>query len=366
MSTAHLGGRISQLLSRLSRSPRFSGSEAEADALRFCRIQLQNSGLTCRENRFEYSQWPGKWGPPVAAGAQLVTILIVARMARNGDPMTGFAFGATLLSALAIVSRNARRTWTSVFPLLRASGVNLEGSRGTPSVWLVAHIDTKSQTVPMLYRIASVVSLNLFTAAAFGLALLQATGFTTVRSYWLILSLLAGLAALPSLMCLVRNDSPGAVDNGSGVAAVLLAAEQLAPDQSVGVLITSGEELGLAGAREWATRLAVGARVVNCDTVDDSGTWLCMYTGPRPELASLAETVARRSGVNLRARRLIPGILADSVAFSDHGFESVTVSRGSLATLARIHTRRDNSAALTGSSIGTAAALMAALTTELG
>jgi hypothetical protein len=366
MSTAHPGGRISQLLSRLSRSPRFSGSEAEADARRFCRMQLENAGFTCRESSFEYSQWPGKWGPPVSAMAQLVTILIVARMARNGDPMTGFAFGGALLVALAIVSRNARRTWTSVFPFLRASGVNLEGSRGTPSVWLVAHIDTKSQTVPMLYRIASVVFLNVLTAAALGLALVQATGATSARSYWLILSLLAGLVALPSLICLVRNDSPGAVDNGSGVAAVLLAAEQLEPHRSVGVLITSAEELGLAGARDWAERLAAGARVVNCDTVDDSGTWLCMYTGSRPGLASLTETIARRSGLNLRARRLLPGILADSVAFSDRGLESVTVSRGSLATLARIHTRRDNSTALTGSSIGNAAALMAALTTELG
>jgi len=329
-------------------------------------MQLENAGFTCRETTFEYSQWPGKWGPPVAAGAQLVTILVVARMARNGDPMTGFAFGTILLIALALVSRNARRTWTSVFPFLRTAGVNLEGSRGTPTVWLVAHNDTKSQTVPMLYRIASVVLLNLLTGAAFGMALAQAAGATTVRSYWLLLSLLAGLAALPSLMCIVRNDSPGAVDNASGVAAVLLAAEQLAPHQSVGVLISSAEELGLAGAREWAKGLAAGARVINCDTVDDPGTWLCMYTGARPGLASLTETIARRSGLNLRVRRLLPGILADSVVFSDRGLESVTISRGSLATLARIHTRRDNSAALTGSSIGTAAALMAALTTELG
>lgn len=366
MATAHPGGRIAQLLSRLSRSPRFSGSEAEADAQRFCRMQLENSGFTCRETRFEYSQWPGKWGQPVAAGAQLVTILIVARMARNGDPVTGFAFGAILLIGLILLSRNARRTWTSVFPFLRATGVNLEGSRGTPSVWLVAHIDTKSQTIPMLYRIASVVLLNVFTAAAFGLALLQATGETTARSYWLVLSLLAGLVGLPSLLCLVRNDSPGSVDNASGVAAVLLAAEQLPPHQSLGVLITSAEELGLAGARDWAERLSAGVRVVNCDTIDDAGTWLCMYSGSRPGLASLTETIARRSGLNIRVRRLLPGILADSVAFSDRGFESVTVSRGSLGTLARIHTRRDNSAGLTGSSIGNAAALMAALTTELG
>jgi hypothetical protein len=63
--------------------------------------------------------------------------------------------------------------------------------------------------------------------------------------------------------------------------------------------------------------------------------------------------------------RMIPGILADSMAFADRGIESVTVSRGTLSTLARIHTRRDNSIALTGSGVAEASALLAALTREL-
>jgi hypothetical protein len=72
-------------------------------------MQLENAGFACNESRFDYSEWPGKWGQPVAAAAQLVTILVVARMARNGDPTTAFAVGVTLLVALAVVSRHARR-----------------------------------------------------------------------------------------------------------------------------------------------------------------------------------------------------------------------------------------------------------------
>lgn len=366
MSTAAKGARVNELLSRLARSPRFAGSAGEDAARRFCRLELENSGLDCSETEFEYSEWPGRWGPPVAAAVQLVTILIVARTSRNGNPVMALAFAAALLIALAFVSRDARRRWPLSFPFLRASGVNLEASRGKPSVWLVAHIDSKSQTIPMLYRITSVVLLNVLTAVALVAALVQAGGYGDVMSYWLLLSLVAGLAALPSLLCMVRNDSAGAVDNASGVAAVLLAASQIPSDRPVGVLITSAEELGLAGARAWALTLSPGARIVNCDTVDDSGVWLCMHTGSRPPLSTRAETVARAMGLKLRARRLIPGILADSVAFSDRGFEAITISRGSMATLARIHTRRDNSAALTGSGIGEAATLLAALTMELG
>lgn len=354
------------LLVRLARSPRFAGTAAESEARRFCRAELEAAGLTCTDREFEYSQWPGRWGPPVAAAAQLVTILIAARTARNGDPFTALAVVLATLLVLAGVSRAARKRWPLTFPLMRAKARNLAASRGKPELWLVAHIDSKSQTVPMLYRIASVVVLNLLTVVAIGALTAQLAGFAGVRPYWLLIALLAGLSALPAMLCWIRNDSPGAVDNASGVAAVLLAVRQLPREVPVGVLITSAEELGLAGARAWARRMTGSAQILNCDTVDDSGGWLCMHTGARPELSALAATTAGRLGFNLRVRRLIPGILADSVAFSDAGFEAVTISRGSLATLARIHTRRDNSSVLTGSGIAKAGMLLAALTMELG
>jgi hypothetical protein len=62
---------------------------------------------------------------------------------------------------------------------------------------------------------------------------------------------------------------------------------------------------------------------------------------------------------------MIPGILADSMAFADRGIESVTVSRGTISTLARIHTRRDNSNAIEGSGVTDAGALLSSLAKEL-
>jgi len=44
---------------------------------------------------------------------------------------------------------------------------------------------------------------------------------------------------------------------------------------------------------------------------------------------------------------------------------AVTVSRGTLSTLARIHTRRDNSSALTGKGAAEASVLLSALAKEL-
>lgn len=366
MATAELTRQAQDLLARVARSPRFAGSVAEARARQICREHLEQSGFACNEIEFEFSEWPGRWGPPAAAVVQLIMILVVARTARAGDPAIALGFGLTLFAALAILSRHARRRWTTTFPLLRSRAINLEASRGDPALWLVAHIDTKSQTVPMLYRIASAMLLSALVLATLVAALLQVAGFDGVRSYWLVISLAAAMAVLPSLLCVVRNDSIGAVDNASGVAAVLLAARQVPPATRLGVLITSGEELGLAGARAWAAGARTGSKVINCDTVDDAGLWLCMHTGAKPALSARAEATAATLGFKLRARPLIPGILADSVAFSDRGFEAVTISCGSLATLARIHTRRDNTTALTGGGIADASILLAALTREHG
>jgi len=91
-----------------------------------------------------------------------------------------------------------------------------------------------------------------------------------------------------------------------------------------------------------------------------------MYTVTRPALvAAAASRVAGRMGLRLAVTRLIPGILADSMAFADRGFEAVTVSRGTLGTLGRIHTRRDYSITMTGKGVAEASVLLSALAKEL-
>jgi peptidase M28-like protein len=366
MADAELISRAKTLLDQLSERPRFAGSPEEARARAKCREELERAGFSCRDLPFEYSQWPGRWGPPIAAAIQATTILVVAHMSLHHEPLEALWVGAALFCALVCVSRVAKRRWTTRFPLQRASSVNLEARRGNPKVWLVAHLDSKSQTVPMLARISSSVALALITSAAFLVVLLSLARIGPVPSLWLVLEIAAVIAALPSMLCFVRNDSLGALDNASGVTAVLIACQSVSTTHGLGVLITSGEELGLAGARVWAAGAEPGISVINCDTVDDVGDWRCMYTRPRPHgITAAAETIAARLGLKLVVGRLIPGILADSMAFADRGIESVTVSRGTLSTLARIHTRRDNSTALAGRGVADAGVLLSALAKEL-
>ena len=367
MADAELLTRAKTLLDQLSEEPRFAGSPEEAKARARCRKELEGAGFTCTERPFEYSQWPGRWGPPLAAGIQAATILAVARTSVHQGALAALVLGAALFSALMFASSDAKRRWTTEFPLQRARSVNLEATRGNPGVWLVAHIDSKSQTVPMLIRIASAIALSSVSGVALLVLVALLAGINGAAAAWPTLEIACVVAAIPSVLCFVRNDSRGAVDNASGVVAVVLASQLAPPAQELGVLITSGEELGLAGARVWAAGAKRGMTVINCDTLDDSGGWRCMYSGSKPaRVAAAAETIFGRLGLKVAVGRFIPGILADSMAFADRGVESVTVSRGTLGTLARIHTRRDNSTALRAHGVGQGAALLSALAKELG
>jgi hypothetical protein len=58
-------------------------------------------------------------------------------------------------------------------------------------------------------------------------------------------------------------------------------------------------------------------------------------------------------------------VLVDGVAFADAGWEVLTLSRGTVRTLARIHTPRDSLAMLGGAGVGDAASLLARVAREL-
>jgi Zn-dependent M28 family amino/carboxypeptidase len=182
---------------------------------------------------------------------------------------------------------------------------------------------------------------------------------------WAYAALVALAGAFPVVLSMTGNRSAGALDNASGVAAVIAAARDLGDVPDVGVLITDAEELGLAGAQAWAESRPRGV-VLNCDGVDDGGINVVMYTRPRPDGVLRATARASRvTGVAHESMRLIPGILADSVAFSAAGMPAVTFSRGTWWSLARVHSKRDDLAHLRGDGIDVTARLMAATAREL-
>jgi Zn-dependent M28 family amino/carboxypeptidase len=226
-------------------------------------------------------------------------------------------------------------------------------------VWLIAHLDSKWQPVPMSARIAGVVVMTLAAIALVVELALGARGWQPVALVW--------VGGIPLLASFVGTRAHGTLDNASGVAAVLEAAGLVPRDgrSALGVLITDAEELALAGARAWTRATAQGSHAhtaiaLNCDTIDDRGPLTVMHhRGRSRDLAARLERAAHDSGEPLRVIRLLPGVLTDGVALADAGWRAVTLSRGTLRTLDRIHTSRDTLASMGGTGIAGAARVLA-------
>jgi hypothetical protein len=336
----------------IGRVARAAGSSEEHEAREYCSAVLRNLGFQVSNEPFSYSAFPGRYGTAVAGAVAALSVLVTCWLAvvEGAVVAASIAFGAGL-ALLALFVWSMLGDAVLELPWQRSTAHNLVARRGAapPKVWLVAHVDSKSQPLPMVARIAGVVMLAAGVLLT-GLALALTLGGGSSRTIlWIMCAVLAAVGGRLVAASIVRNDSPGAVDNASGVAAVLAAAALVDPTAAVGVLIPSAEELGLAGARAWVREHA-GERaiVVNCDGVDDQGELTLMYTRARPE--SIVAAVQRAAG-EVRVVHMPPGMLLDSVAFSSAGWTAATLSHGWTRTLRRVHTRRDTLDVLAGTQV---------------
>jgi hypothetical protein len=357
------------LLQAIAATPRPTGKAAIAKARERVALELRGLGYDVRERSFEFSGFPGELATPLMGGAAAIIIGLAGRWGAEGRgpaPLILLAVGS-----LALYGAGAWLARRGVLeaPVLRRRGVNLEATRpdgSVPTMWLAAHLDSKWQRVPTLVRTAGVVLVMLGYLLTLGLSVIAAAGGHTAFFFWAIAAIVTLAGAIPVVLSTVGSGSPGALDNASGVVTVIAAARQLGNVSGVGILITDAEELGLAGARAWS-RESGTTTVLNCDGVDDIGEIQVMFSGRRPaHLIGAVDRATAGTGIGHRAGRLIPGVLTDSVAFTDAGFPSVTFARGSLRSLLRVHTSRDDLAHLRGTGIAETATLMAATVRELG
>ena len=351
------GGVGAGHLAVLAREPRPAGSAAEARARDYAAQVLDDAGFTVTREPFTYSRFPGSYATPIGGALLAVAIVAAATFGLRGSPWS--ALVVLLVGAIVVGAFTAAMLGDAVLllPMLRASSENLVATWGseTPPVWLVAHLDSKSQPVPSLLRVAGVVLLAFALVTCLAALALQLTGLPHRMGWWIGV-VAALLGAVPVMASVVGTRSNGALDNASGVAAVLAAAVAVPPEKKVGVLLPSAEELGLAGARAWARGVRAGI-ALNCDGVDDAGELTIMFARAAP--TPLIHTLEALSPAPLRVRRMPLGLLTDSVALADRGWTTVTVSRGSFASLRRVHTSQDSLAALRGDGIDEVATLLA-------
>lgn len=227
-------------------------------------------------------------------------------------------------------------------------GTNLIASRPSgrravrPSVWLAAHYDSKGQPISMATRILGVVALVLGALATLA-AIVPA-----------LVLFAAGLAILAANR--VTDRSSGALDNVTGLVAILAILDMLPRGADVGVLFLDAEEYGLVGARalvaERPDLLRDGA-VINFDSLDDRGGCLTFLHRPGP----LGQAVAAELG-GIRGRWL--PVVVDGIALARAPVrECVTIMKGDWGTARVVHTPRDTADRLTLDAVRQVAAAVA-------
>ncbi len=345
-------------LAAIAALPRPAGSDAETAARDHCARTLRDLGFSVTEEPFAYSAFPGRLATPIAGACSIIALAAAGHAGSRGN-------GALALLALAAIGIPvAGAAWwmarqgVLTLPWMRARSRNLVAVRGAPRLWLMAHLDSKSQPVPIGVRALGIVLTGVVWVAAVVTAGAQLLGIEAA-AIWPWISAMGALAGVPIAASVVRGRSPGALDNASGVATVLLAAGAVPVGVSLGIALTSAEELGLAGARAWV-RGRAAATAINVDGVDDDGWVRIMWTGKRPaRLVGALIDAARVRGVMSRGAHLLPGILTDGVALAAAGWEVVTVSKGTVRTAGRIHTQRDVASAIEGRGLAAVAGVIA-------
>lgn len=328
--------------------PRLPGSEAQSDIEAVIAERLARMGYAVSRDRFLASDRSLVAASVAGAGLGWIALLIspFLSLGVSGWPVALIGFGALALTGLLAFGLYRGQLRIGV---REVSAVNISAVRGTPRLWLVAHSDSKAQGVSLAGRIVAVLLLSLGTT---WIAVALCARLFTVLPWWLALP--GAAAAMIGGGALSRgsatNESPGAVDNATGVIAALCAAERLSSRSDVGVLVTGAEEYGMVGARVWSNTADPDSRFINFDGIDSRGALRVVIHLPARghgsgsaghHLASTIHAQLAALGYSIR-RRLPPGVLVDGVALARGGMTGVTLSRGDWHTARVVHTARDS------------------------
>ena len=283
--------------------------------------------------------------PVLGAGIGWLTLLQIPLLSLPGAPAwAALLVWITGLLSLGTVALGLSLGWATLGGDNREDANLIATRGGKVTRWVVAHYDTKAQGHSMAGRLTAVWVLVIAVLVMTGLVIarLWSPLSTAVMAAGAALSIVAGYLAGRGRL---KGKSSGARDNGSGLLAALVAAQEI-NHPSVGILVTGAEEFGLIGSRYFAEKspeLVSGTEIINIDTVDSQGFWRLVTHRPGSEalIQRMASILAGLSPHRINRHRLPAGIFVDSLPLARAGARAITLARLDWGTLGRIHTPRD-------------------------
>lgn len=345
--------------------PRLVGSEGAAEVTEVVRAALTGLGYGVQDQDFEFNALPGRFGITAVGALYTIGSFAAAAFLYNDRPYIAFALLLLVLIAAGLAAAYARGLMERV-KWGRTQGRNLLATRpgARPKYLVVAHRDSKSQPVPLSFRGPAIV----FALVAWGVLLALAIAGMAQRpagSLIIAAGVVAFIAGVILVFCWVENNSPGALDNASGVATLLGIAAREREAGDVAFLVTDAEELGLAGAHAIAGRLPPVIGAINLDGIDDHGGFHLVERfgwprkrGQAPHLAAALLTAADELGLDARRKDVPFGIMLDHMPLVNGGTPALSILRGGLSSLRRVHRPGDDLGALRGDGLEPTAQLV--------
>jgi hypothetical protein len=338
--------------------PRFPGTEGEKRAADLFAAELERFGWNVTREPFHASA-SAMHRIRALALVLAATLAILIGMTEPFVPLFASVAGVVLLLLLVRSSRWPRffETWFDAPPLLHSQNVYARRGSEPARVVVLAHLDSKSSRDSTFVSVALVLSAGIATAYLFLRAALAALGIADPAPLHWTFPLSLGIAAalVRALLNPSGNESPGAMDNASGLAVLLEAARSFPQDPELAsermhILATGAEEIGLAGAFRWIeaheTDLDRAVVFVNLDSVGVGRGLLAVdLHGDARAGMSLREAVreaSRAANVPVRIVPGIPGTGVDTMPIAARGFSTVTLLGRVLGRPAqRFHTADD-------------------------
>lgn len=342
--------------------PRFPGTEGERRAADLVAARMAAAGLHVVREPFRASRTALARLRLLLSGTVAAGVVVFAFLARRGVA-EAWIVGVAVLAVAASSSR-WRRSIERAFdvgpPLVSENVVGRRpvgpSSHAAPHVVFLAHYDSKSSRYPTFYPAAVILATLGWLVAATAIAGLSALGLTSFPTPlaaigWTLAGALLILAWNPS-----GNESPGAMDNASGLAVLLALVETMPRDPSLAhaeltFLATGAEELGLVGALRWIERHETELHprrtvFLNVDSVGvGEGLLAIDVRGIAPDgrpMKRVVREAARKLGVRLRVLRFVPGAGVDTMPIGIRGFATASILGEVIGAPAwRIHSARD-------------------------
>lgn len=370
--SASLYGRRALEHARNLAKPRRTGSEGEREARRYLSRELRSLGYKVSEESFSFEpgeEW--RWRFYYVGIAALAALLVTASFlemrlatALLGLGILVFGLGARNLFRHQMLRSMHGKSAESANLFVTPPGAPCFG----PRILLIAHYDSKSQTLSLRSRIACVTGATILGLAV-GIVGIVSLWWSAMTP-WVLAALAGGLSAflVPLFLCCIHDRSPGATDNAAAVGVLLEVAERLRltgtpHGREICFLFSGAEEEGVVGAMKFLQE-HTGAlherehQVINLDILG-SDPKLFLWSGGKNS-RSVEEMLAKASArekIPLGRIPLVLGAAADHIPFASAGVPAVTIT-SPFGLLGKVHTARDSWHLLREDSLGYAVRLL--------